>query len=62
MRITYRDSNGIPSTRDVRIESVVMERTETRVNALDIAKNESRQFRLDRIEKAEVLGAVAGAP
>ena len=55
LRITYRDGNGIPTVRDVRIETVVMERTETRINALDIAKNESRQFRLDRIEKAEVL-------
>lgn len=55
LRITYRDGNGIPTVRDVRIETVVMERTETRINALDLAKNESRQFRLDRIEKAEVL-------
>lgn len=55
LRITYRDSKGIPSTRDVRVEQVVMERTETRLNAFDIAKNESRQFRMDRIEKAEVV-------
>lgn len=55
LRITYRDASGIPSVREVRIESVVMERTETRINAFDPAKGESRQFRLDRIEKAEVL-------
>jgi predicted DNA-binding transcriptional regulator YafY len=55
LRITYRDGSGIPTKRDVRIESVVMERTETRINAFDLAKNESRQFRLDRIEKAEVV-------
>jgi predicted DNA-binding transcriptional regulator YafY len=59
LRITYRDANGIPSTRDVRIESVVMERTEIRINAVDLAKNESRQFRLDRIEKAEVIAREA---
>jgi predicted DNA-binding transcriptional regulator YafY len=55
LRITYRDGSGIPTTREIRIESVVMERTETRINAFDPAKGESRQFRLDRIEKAEVL-------
>ena len=54
LRITYRDSSGIMTTRDVRVEQVVMERTETRINAFDLAKGESRQFRLDRIEKAEV--------
>ena len=55
LRITYRDSSGIPTTRDVRVEQVVMERRETRINAFDLAKNESRTFRLDRIEKAEVI-------
>lgn len=55
LRITYRDASGIPSTREIRIESVVMERTETRINAFDPAKGESRSFRLDRIEKAEVI-------
>jgi len=61
LRITYRDSSGIQTTRDVRIEQVVMERRETRINAFDFAKNESRSFRLDRIESAEVI-ALAPAP
>jgi predicted DNA-binding transcriptional regulator YafY len=55
LRITYRDGDGVATTRDVRIESVVMERTETRINALDIGKDSRRQFRLDRIESAEVV-------
>ena len=55
LRITYIDGSYVQTTRDVRILSVVMERTETRINAFDIAKNETRQFRLDRIEKAEVV-------
>ena len=42
------------TTRRVRLESVVMERSETLVNALDLDKGEPRQFRLDRIEHAEV--------
>jgi len=56
LRITYRSGNYERSTRDIRITSVFMERTETRLNAIDLAKNEERQFRLDRIEKAEVIG------
>ncbi|MDB4942318.1 MAG: DNA-binding protein [Labilithrix sp.] len=62
LRITYRDSHGIPSVREVRVEQVVMERKETRINAFDPAKNESRSFRLDRIEKAEVLAPDDAAP
>lgn len=58
LRMTYRDGNGVPTTRDVRVESVVMERTQTFINAFDIAKNDRRQFRLDRIEKAEVVSSV----
>jgi predicted DNA-binding transcriptional regulator YafY len=42
------------TTRRVRLESVIMERSETLVNAHDLEKNEPRQFRLDRIEHAEV--------
>ena len=56
LRITYRSGNYERTVRDIRITSVFMERTETRLNAVDLAKNEERQFRLDRIEKAEVLG------
>lgn len=55
LRITYRDTNGVATTRDVRVDAVVMERTETRINAFDLAKNDRRQFRLDRIEHAEVV-------
>ncbi len=43
-----------PTVRRVRIQSVVMERSETLVNALDLEKGESRQFRLDRITQAFV--------
>ena len=55
LRITYRSGNYERSTRDIKITSVYMERTETRLNAVDLQKNEERQFRLDRIEKAEVI-------
>ena len=50
------------TTRRVKLESVVMERSETLVNALDLDKNEPRQFRLDRIEHAEVDRAAVSRP
>jgi predicted DNA-binding transcriptional regulator YafY len=43
------------TTRRVRLQSVVMERSETLLNCLDLDKNEPRQFRLERIERADVL-------
>jgi predicted DNA-binding transcriptional regulator YafY len=55
LRITYVDGNFIETTRTIRIESVAMDRHETRVDATDVDTGERRQFRLDRIEKAEVV-------
>jgi predicted DNA-binding transcriptional regulator YafY len=56
LRITYVDGNFVQSVREVRIKSVAMDRHETRIDALDVTTNERRQFRLDRITQAEVLG------
>jgi predicted DNA-binding transcriptional regulator YafY len=53
LRIRYAGARET-TTRRVRLESVVMERSLTLVNAHDLEKNEPRQFRLDRIEQAEV--------
>ena len=55
LRITYVDGNFIQTTRQVRIESVAMDRHETRIDAVDLDSGERRQFRLDRIERAQVL-------
>lgn len=54
LQIRY-SGRGETSTRRVRLQSVVMERSETLLNCLDLDKQEPRQFRLDRIEHAEVL-------
>lgn len=62
LRITYRSANYERTTRDIRITSVFMDRTETRLNAIDLDKNEERQFRLDRIEAAEVIDRQAQKP
>lgn len=50
----------ITTTRKVRIQSVVMERSETLLNCYDLEKKDARQFKLDRIEHAEVLGPDTG--
>lgn len=55
MRIKYRDADGVPSERTVRVRSVVMERTETLVNCDDLDKRQARQFKLERIEHATVV-------
>lgn len=64
LRITYVDGSFVQSTRDVRIESVVMDRHETRIDAVELENGNRRPFRLDRIMKAEVLrsGDGKGAP
>jgi predicted DNA-binding transcriptional regulator YafY len=55
VRITYVDGNFIETTRTVRIASVVMDRHETRLDAVDLDTNEQRHFRFDRIARAEAL-------
>jgi len=55
VRITYVDGNKLESVREVRIRGVIMDRHETRIDALDLAKNERRHFRIDRIARAELL-------
>jgi predicted DNA-binding transcriptional regulator YafY len=55
VRITYVDGNHIETKRVVRIQSVMMDRHETRVDGMDLETNEARYFRLDRIVAAEVL-------
>ena len=52
--IQYRAANEITTQRKVRLQSVVMERSITLLNCEDLDKQEARQFRLDRVEKAAV--------
>jgi predicted DNA-binding transcriptional regulator YafY len=53
LRITYVGRDLIELKRTIRIRGVVMERHETRIDAVDEETGERRQFRLDRIERAE---------
>jgi len=50
--IAYRGADGILSKRRVVLRQIVMDRGETLLNCTDLHKNEARQFRLDRIERA----------
>jgi predicted DNA-binding transcriptional regulator YafY len=54
VELAYRSASGELTTRTVRIESLVMERTLTLLNCIDEGLNAKRQFRLDRIEAASV--------
>ncbi|MGH7286225.1 MAG: helix-turn-helix transcriptional regulator [Polyangiaceae bacterium] len=54
LRITYMSPSYVITKRRVRVRAIVMERSETRLNCDDLEINESRQFRLDRIQAAEV--------
>ena len=53
LRITYVDGNFIESRRNVRVLGVIMDRHETRLDAVDLDTGERRHFRLDRIARAE---------
>jgi predicted DNA-binding transcriptional regulator YafY len=59
LRITYVNGNFIETQRNLRIESFAMDRHETRMGAVDLATGEQRQFRLDRIQHAELLSTLA---
>jgi predicted DNA-binding transcriptional regulator YafY len=54
LRLRYRGSNGVVTSRTFRIQGVVFERSITMINGIDLDKNEPRQLRLDRIESALV--------
>jgi predicted DNA-binding transcriptional regulator YafY len=54
LAITYMSPTYVITKRRVKVRAIVMERTETRLNCDDLELNESRQFRLDRIQAAEV--------
>ena len=55
LRLVYVGSDFVESTRRVHIQGVIMDRHETRIDAVDLDTSERRLFRLDRILRAEVL-------
>ena len=59
LRITYVDSDHAETTRDVSLRGVLLHRHETRLDAEELGGGERRQFRLDRITRAEVLDVLS---
>ena len=60
LRITYVDGNHIETKRVVRIESVMLDRHESRIDCTDVETGDRRHYRLDRIAFAEVLRPEVG--
>ncbi len=56
LQVRYRNAEGLISARQVKIQGVVMERTMTLLNCLDVDTAQKRQLRLDRLEHAVVVG------
>lgn len=61
LRIRYLSGHlGVAAAvRTIHVERIVFERSLTLLNAIDLDKREPRQFRLDRIDWAEVADAPA---
>ncbi len=59
MRIVYEGARG-PTTRIVRITSVIMERTMTLLNCHDQDIDEARQFQMHKIVAAELVTSTSG--
>jgi predicted DNA-binding transcriptional regulator YafY len=55
LKIWYLDGSFVQTERTVKVRSVIMERTETLLNCDDLDKSAERQFKLDRIQRAEVV-------
>jgi predicted DNA-binding transcriptional regulator YafY len=55
LKIWYLDGSFVQTERTVRVRSVIMERSETLLNCDDLDKGAERQFKLDRIQRAEIL-------
>lgn len=55
LEIVYVDGNFLQTTRRIRLVAVIMDRHETRLDAIDLANEERRHFRLDRVAAARVV-------
>ncbi|TMQ04141.1 MAG: HTH domain-containing protein [Deltaproteobacteria bacterium] len=55
LRIVYAKASGASSPRLVRIRNLVFDRSITLLNCVDLETGSDRQFRLDRIEQAQVM-------
>jgi predicted DNA-binding transcriptional regulator YafY len=56
LEVAFRRADGALSRRTVRLEQLVLERSLTLLNCVDVETQERRQYRLDRVEAARVRG------
>lgn len=54
LRLHYRGADGHITERHVRLEQIVLERSVTLPNCVDLDKRAVRQFRLDRVVSAQI--------
>jgi predicted DNA-binding transcriptional regulator YafY len=54
-RITYVDGNFVQTVRDIHVKGIIMDRAETRIDAVILETGERRHFRLDRITRAVAI-------
>ena len=55
LRIRYRSSEGVVSTRTILIQSVTFDGRVTLLRCTDLEKSTEREFRIDRIEQATLV-------
>jgi len=51
-RITYVDGSFVQTVRNIHVKGIIMDRAETRIDAVILETGERRHFRLDRITRA----------
>jgi len=54
LEVAFRRADGSLSRRTVRLEQLVLERSLTLLNCVDVETGERRQYRLDKVESARV--------
>jgi len=63
LRIHYLKSGAyVAQPRQVRIRNMVFDRALVLLNCVDLESGEDRQFRMDRVERAEVLPGLSHGP
>lgn len=55
LSIVYVDRQMVETTRKIRVDAVFVERSETRIAAVDVERDERRELRLDRIVSAKIV-------
>jgi predicted DNA-binding transcriptional regulator YafY len=61
LEVAFRRADGLLSRRTVRLEQLVLERSLTLLNCVDLETLEKRQYRLDRVESARVASPGAAS-